>query len=231
MEYAVIECGTIPVPTAAICQKRLAGLLSAGRIGDLLLLAEHPHTFACGSAFKPAHLLWNERRLRERGVETLRVDRGGGVTYHGPGQLVVYPILKLGSGADLIGYLRKLEETAIAALGDTGLDARRVAGRTGVWIGDRKICSIGVRYARGVVRHGIALNVDCDLSYFDGIIACGLEGVGQTSLALEGIQVDAEDFARVFLRAFEDVFGAARIGPRGALEEEDGWKRRALLRA
>jgi lipoate-protein ligase B len=171
-----------------------------GRPASLILL-EHPPTYTFGRRGQAEHLLWDEAELARRGIRVYWVDRGGDVTYHGPGQLVGYPLLPLsplipttesvpGSQrlprADYIGYLRKLEEVLILTLNQLGLEAIRLEGKTGVWSpnGPAKVASIGVRVdGRGVTRHGFALNVAPEMSHWEGIVACGLEGVQMASLA------------------------------------------------
>jgi len=152
------------------------------------MLLEHPHTFTFGRRGKADHLLWDEAELKRRGVSVYWVDRGGDVTYHGPGQLVGYPILPLPK-EEAVGYLRKLEEVLILTLAILGLTAFQLRGLTGIWVNNHlhdpaKIASIGVKIdARGITRHGFALNVSPDMSYWQGIIACGLEGYPATCLA------------------------------------------------
>ncbi|MFN3596648.1 MAG: lipoyl(octanoyl) transferase LipB [Rubricoccaceae bacterium] len=164
-----------------------------------LLAVEHPPVFTLGRSGDAAHLLASEAALAARGAAFVRTDRGGDITFHGPGQLVVYPILDLHrlatpEGAplsDLHRYLRELEEAVIRTCADYGLEARRVPGRTGVWIGpdargpERKVCAMGVRCSRYVTMHGLALNVDTDLAWFDLIVPCGIADRGVTSLARE----------------------------------------------
>lgn len=207
----IMKCGTVPYCACQRCQQALAALRVSGAITDTLLLAEHPHTFAIGRNALPRHLLWNERECSDRGIAVCPADRGGGITYHGPGQLVAYPIINLGEPPDLHRYLRNLEATVVLALAEFGVKARLQPGLTGVWIGNRKIASIGIKFSRGVARHGVSLNVTCDLSYFDGIIACGLDGVRQTSLGSLGIDVSVEKVAETFAAAFCKVFGLTPI--------------------
>jgi lipoate-protein ligase B len=182
-------------------QEAWAEEIGRGERPASLLLLEHPPTYTFGRRGQAEHLLWDEPELARRGIRVYWVDRGGDVTYHGPGQLVGYPLLPLspiipavesipGSQrpprADYIGYLRKLEEVLILTLHELGLEAIRLEGKTGVWsaTGPAKIASIGVRVdGRGVTRHGFALNVSPEMSHWEGIVACGLEGVAMTSLA------------------------------------------------
>ncbi len=170
-------------------QRRIASQRSAGETGDALLLVEHPPTITLGSKAHPDHLLVPAEQLAMHGVTVVRCDRGGGVTYHAPGQLVAYPIFKLSQhGGDIGRYLRGLEESVIRVLSDYGLTGERVDGLTGVWVrnGAAKICAIGIKVsAGGVTTHGLALNVNPDLRGFDLIIPCGVRGRSITSMAVE----------------------------------------------
>ncbi len=215
-----MKCGTVPFGAAQRCQRALAALRGFGTATDSLLLAEHPHTFAVGRNASPGHLLWKEPQLLDRGVLVRSADRGGGITYHGPGQLVAYPVLHLGKSADLHRYLRKLEAVVVLALSEFGVEARPLPGLTGVWVGDRKIAAIGIKFSRGVVSHGVSINVSCDLTYFDGIIACGLEGVKSTSLSSLGTNASVEQVADIFAAKFAEVFGLEPIGDGDALWEK-----------
>lgn len=195
----VLHLGLLDYQQAWDLQNRLAEQIAAGSRPPVLLLLEHPHIFTFGRRGQAENLLWSQEELTRRGVQTLWVDRGGDVTYHGPGQLVGYPLLQLAPvtaasdarrlpQADYTGYLRRLEEALLRSLAELGVSAHRRAGMTGVWVqvsgSQRKIASIGVKVdARGVTRHGFALNVAPDMAYWQGIIACGLPGESQTSLA------------------------------------------------
>jgi len=189
----VVEAGTVPYGTALGWQNDLHRRRVAGEIGDVALLLEHPHVYTLGRRFSADHLLADPELLRRRGIEVYEADRGGSITYHGPGQLVGYPILALADPEgspeigsmrtpDAIAYLRDLEEVLIRAVADFGVQARRQEGLTGVWVGNEKLASIGVNMSRGVTKHGFALNVDADLSYFSGMIPCGIPAVAVTSL-------------------------------------------------
>ena len=164
-------------------QRELATLRAAGLIGDGLLLLEHPPTITLGRGFHPEHLLRSPDALAEAGVALVETDRGGDATYHAPGQLVGYPILDLSTrGRDVHAYLRDLEGCLIAALGDLGLDARRLPPHTGVWLGDAKVCAIGIKVSKWVTQHGFALNCSPDLAGFGSIVPCGIRDRGVTSL-------------------------------------------------
>ncbi len=187
--------GRVPYAQALELQASTVEAVAAGRVGDRLLLLEHPPVVTLGRNTRPENLLLGEAALRERGVELHSVPRGGDVTYHAPGQLVGYPILDLRARgeADLHVYLRRIEEALIGALGALGLDGRRVEGRTGVFMTEpgagagpaRKIASIGVGVRRWVTLHGFALNATIDLAGFEVIVPCGLADVEMTSVARE----------------------------------------------
>lgn len=180
------------------------------------LFVEHPHVFTLGKSGNPAHLLANEAQLKARNAEFHRINRGGDITYHGPGQIVGYPILDLENFfTDIHKYLRLLEEMVIATLAEYGLKGQRSPGETGVWLDPgtpfaRKICAIGVRASRWVTMHGFALNVNTDLGYFDLMIPCGIRGKGVTSLNVElgKTQVEMEGVKQKLLSHFSSLFGA-----------------------
>ncbi|HLK84998.1 MAG TPA: lipoyl(octanoyl) transferase LipB [Candidatus Binataceae bacterium] len=203
----VARLGTVEYARALELQDALVAARRDDLIGDTLLLLEHPHVFTLGRGADERYLL--ETRP---GVPVFRVSRGGEVTYHGPGQLIGYPILKLeGRDRDVHVYLRRLERVMIETLAQMGIDARRREGLTGVWVGERKIGSIGVGLRRWITLHGFALNVSTDLSYFGAMVPCGIAGVDMTSVARE-----TDGRARVEVadskidRAFVSVFGYAR---------------------
>ena len=152
----------------------------------MLLLVEHQPVFTFGRGTKPSSLPLTDDELRARGADTVEIERGGDVTWHGPGQLVGYPIIHLSRHReDLHWYLRTLEQVIIDALGALGIEADRIAGRTGVWTGGRKIASLGIHVKQWVTLHGFALNVEPELSWFDLVVPCGIEGVTMTSVARE----------------------------------------------
>jgi lipoyl(octanoyl) transferase len=177
--------GQVPYDDAWTLQNRVADQRRAGLVPDTLILLEHPHTYTIGRSGTRDHVFLNESELAARGITCLDVDRGGDVTYHGPGQLVGYPILDLGPKPDVGLYLRNLEGCLIDVLADFEIMAGRLSGYTGVWIGDRKIAAIGIKVSQGVTTHGFALNVSTDLSLFTHILACGIPDKGVTSMALE----------------------------------------------
>jgi len=179
----VRRLGLVPYAEAWALQNRLAEDRAAGRIPDTLLLLQHPHTYTIGRSGTRDHVYLSEAELAARGITCLDVDRGGDVTYHGPGQLVSYPILDLGLAPDVGAYLRGLEQCVIDVLAQFQIRAGRVERYTGVWIGDEKIAAIGVKLARGITTHGFALNVSTDLELFRHILPCGIPDKGVTSMA------------------------------------------------
>lgn len=181
----VRRLGLVPYGEAWALQQRLAEARRAGLAPDTLLLLEHPHTYTIGRSGTRDHVYLSESELAERGITCLEVDRGGDVTYHGPGQLVGYPIFDLGTAPDVGRYVRSLEGCLIETLADFGIEAGRLAGYTGVWIADEKIAAIGVKISRGVTTHGFALNVSTDLSFFGHILPCGIPDKGVTSMAVK----------------------------------------------
>lgn len=186
-ELLVCDGGLLPYGEALAVQRAAAQARIEGTLDqDLVLLVEHPPVITLGRSSKDAHLLAAPDFLRARGVELFEVERGGDVTFHGPGQLVGYPILDLKRHRrDLHWYLRQVEELLIRALAGFGVSGERRQGYTGVWIEDRKIASIGVHARDWVTWHGFALNVTTDLRYFDLIVPCGIPAVRMTSLAGE----------------------------------------------
>jgi lipoyl(octanoyl) transferase len=181
----VRRLGLVSYQEAWALQNRLADARRAGVALDTLILLQHPHTYTIGRSGTRDHVFLTEAELAARGITCLEVDRGGDVTYHGPGQLVGYPILDLGPTPDVGWYLRNLEACLIDVLADFGILAGRLPGYTGVWIADRKIAAIGVKVGQGVTTHGFALNVSTDLSLFLHILPCGIPDKGVTSMAVE----------------------------------------------
>lgn len=185
-QILVVDAGLVAYDVACDWMRDLHRRRVADEIGDVLLMLEHPHVYSLGRSFSPEHLLWDEASLERRGVAVHEADRGGSITYHGPGQLVAYPIVDLRRPdqeyPDAIKYLRTLEEAIIRTVRRFGLVARRREGMTGVWIGDLKLASIGVNISRGVAKHGLAINVATDLKYFDGMVPCGMPEITVTSM-------------------------------------------------
>ena len=203
---ALRQLGRIDYASALELQQQLAAGRKQGLVPDQLLLLEHPHVITMGRNGHAENLLANDDVLSRAGIAFYPTDRGGDVTYHGPGQLVGYPILDLRDWKRDVGaYVRAVEETIIATLAEYGIQAGRIPKLTGVWVGDRKIAAIGVHLSRWVTSHGFALNVSTDLSYFQYIVPCGLTRP-VTSMAALGVRASLEEvgaklavhFARIF---------------------------------
>ncbi len=225
-----VDLGLMGYAEAWELQKRLVTARKASLIDDVLLFCEHPHVITLGRNGKREHLLASEQVLRQKNVEFHASDRGGDITYHGPGQIVGYPILNLGAIRRDVGwYMRSLEEAMIRASAEFGIIAERVAGKTGIWVRttsnenniEEKLGAIGVHLSRWVTSHGFAYNVATDLRYFDLIVPCGIAGRKATSLEkiLERA-VTLEEVVQPLLRNFGDVFGfQMREMPRAELLE------------
>jgi lipoyl(octanoyl) transferase len=230
MVISVVYLGRVAYPAGLELQARLVGLRKAGAIGDVLVMLEHPPVLTLGRAMGRKdggreNVLLTEEALRARGVEVVETNRGGDVTYHGPGQLVGYPIFDLrgplraaGKRLGPVDFVRQMEEALIRTMADYGVAAMRVPGRTGVWtqpngsIAEKKIAAIGIHVSAGVTSHGFALNVTTDLKDFDWIVPCGIDDRAVTSLELESgsphqnpdltLQTAAERVARQFGQVF-----------------------------
>jgi lipoyl(octanoyl) transferase len=181
-ELWVTNAGRLPYAEGVELQARVRSARQAGAIPDALLLLEHDPVYTKGRRTERADLPMGDDWYRAQGIEVAETTRGGRVTYHGPGQLVGYPIMGI---TDVIEYVRTLERAVIAALAEEGVEAGVREGLTGIWVGERKIGSIGVHVSRGVTMHGFAVNVDCDLQPFEWIVPCGIDGVRMTSLYVE----------------------------------------------
>lgn len=194
-------------------QRQLATLRSKDCLGDALLFVEHPPVITLGRAGQKAHLRVSESSLPALGIEFFEVERGGDMTYHGPGQLVGYPILNLAEhGRDVHRYLRQLEQILIATLSGFGIAAGRSLGRTGVWVGDSKIASLGIHVSRWVTRHGFALNVNMDLMPFELIVPCGIQGATTTSMTRELCRsISVREVMAALIKRFEVEFGVALL--------------------
>jgi len=205
----VQRLGRLPYRVAWDLQREQVARRVAGEIPDTLLLLSHSPVVTLGRGGSIDHLLGSRAELERRGVEFVETDRGGDITFHGPGQIVGYAIVDLTRrGRDLHRFLRNLEEVLIRALAEFGLDAGRAPGLTGVWVGDAKVAAIGIRVSRWITHHGFALNVDTDLSFFDLIVPCGIGDRGVTSMAeLLGGPVEHEPVEDALERAFAEVFG------------------------
>ncbi len=202
-------------------QAELVAALRDGRAPNNLLLLEHPHVFTMGKAASPDDVLWDQATLKARGVDVIWSDRGGEATYHGPGQLVGYPVMNIADFEMTIpAYLESLERSLIEYLGELGIASRAgERGLTGVWTGDEKVAAIGIKLNRSIVSHGFALNLTTDLDYFNGIVPCGHVDKRPTSVAaLTGRRIESEAAARGYAHHFADVFGAQlEWVPAGAL--------------
>jgi lipoyl(octanoyl) transferase len=205
----VRHLGRLPYGEALELQARLVADRQADRVPDTLLLLEHEPVFTLGRNARAEHVLVSVEALKERGFEVFETGRGGDVTYHGPGQVVGYPILSLAPDrCDVHRYVRDLEEVLIRACGDYGIAAARVSGLTGAWVGADKVGAIGVRIARWVTSHGFALNVATDLAPFGLIVPCGIRGRGVTSLeTLLGRPVPTAEVAERLATHLAAVFG------------------------
>ncbi|MGI8827997.1 MAG: lipoyl(octanoyl) transferase LipB [Chloroflexota bacterium] len=211
----VSRLGLIDYQEAWDLQRHLADARRQDHIPDVLLLLEHPHTFTVGRRGRREHVLVPPSRLRRRGIGILDVDRGGDVTYHGPGQLVGYPIVKLpGDRQDRVRYLRDLEQALLAAVRSLRVDAGLQDGLSGVWVDDDKVCALGAKIdAYGVTTHGFALNVNVDLSYFRLIVPCGLHDKGVTSLhEVLGRHVSMRRVEQAVVMEIAGVFGLRTRG-------------------
>jgi lipoyl(octanoyl) transferase len=204
-ELWIANAGRLPYAEAVELQEQIRAARQEGAIPDALLLLEHDPVYTKGRRTERADLPMGDDWYRAQGIEVAETSRGGRVTYHGPGQLVGYPIMGVG---DVIEYVRALERAVIAALGDEGVEAEVREGLTGIWVGERKIGSIGVHVSRGVTMHGFAVNVDCDLQPFEWIVPCGIEGVRMTSLHVETGRTDSMHcFRKRMAWRFAETFG------------------------
>jgi lipoate-protein ligase B len=197
-ELLLLDCGTLPYKDAWEAQLRLAGRRAEGSIPDVLMLLQHPPVYSRGRRTKAEELPMGDEWYEARGIEVLDTDRGGLVTYHGPGQLVAYPIVDLTPmGGDVHEYVRGLERVMIGSLAEHGVGAQTIEGLTGVWTegpppgpgvegAAKKIGSIGIHVSKGITTHGLAVNVDNDLQPFEWVVPCGIQGVAMTSIAQEG---------------------------------------------
>jgi lipoyl(octanoyl) transferase len=219
-ELWVCHLGTVPYREAVAMQEDLRARRESGELPDVLLLLEHPPVYTRGRRSQPRELAFGEDFYAARGIDVVQTDRGGRVTYHGPGQLVGYPIM---AAPDVVVHVRRIEDAIVAALAEERIAARSRpqdgADYTGVWVAERKIASLGVHVARGISTHGFAVNVDNDLEPFSWVIACGLPDVAMTSIAAEREAADIGCFRRRVAHAFCAVHGrrqrlvsASRLG-------------------
>jgi lipoyl(octanoyl) transferase len=213
-EVWTVRAGQVPYERARAAQKRLEAARQAGEVPDLLLFLEHPPVYTKGRRSTHDELPMGEDWYRMQGIEVTDTDRGGRVTYHGPGQLVGYPIVSLRPfGDDVFDYIRRMEQAIIAALADWQVEAGLVEGLTGVWTpARRKIASIGIHVNRGITTHGFAINVNNDLQPFEWIVPCGIEACRVTSLTRElGAEQDLHAFATAVRDRFGEVYGRAPV--------------------
>jgi lipoyl(octanoyl) transferase len=213
-DVLIVRCRLLPYEEAARLQKRIERARQADRVPDVLLLLEHNPVYTKGRRTQPGELAMGEDWYRMQGIEVCETDRGGAVTYHGPGQLVGYPIVSLKPYGDNVhDYVRRLERLMIGSLRAYGVDAEVIDGLTGVWVGGgppegRKVGSIGVHVSRGVTTHGFAVNVNNDLQPFEWVVPCGIEGVRMTSLCRElGSELDMEAYMDVITDSFGEIYG------------------------
>lgn len=203
----IVQPGFVPYATSIVLQESYAKAVMDGTGPEALILLEHLHVITLGRGFHRENLLMSPELLAERGITVEETGRGGDVTYHGPGQVVGYPILNISNKPDLHLYLRNLEELMIRTVGDFGIQADRKQGMTGIWVNDEKIGAIGVRVVRWVTSHGFALNVNTDLKYFDYIVPCGIKQFGVTSLQkLLGHEVSIQEVHTSLIKNFEIIF-------------------------
>jgi lipoyl(octanoyl) transferase len=211
-DMRLIKLGLTPYQEAWDLQREVFRGVVSGEAEDTLILCEHPHVYTFGRGAEMANFLLTDEKLRALHAEKFEIERGGDVTYHGPGQLVGYPILNLAHFKEDLGwYLRALEETIIVVLKHFGITGFRIAGRTGVWVGkegsEEKICAIGVHASRWCTMHGFAFNVNTDLSYFEHIVPCGISDRGVTSLEkMLGAEQPIVEVLQILKEAFERVF-------------------------
>ena len=204
--HATLDWGRTRYEAAREQQNALVSQRIAGEIGDTLVFTEHDPVFTLGMRRESEqHLVWDEAQLARQGVEVVKTNRGGDITYHGPGQIVGYPIVSLATRQDLHAYLRFLEQVLINSVGALGLTASRREGKTGIWLGPRKIAAIGVAVRRWVAYHGFALNVSPNLAHFSGIVPCGISAADGTVTSLQaelGRAVGLHEVKAVLTREF-----------------------------
>ena len=215
MRLNVLKLGLSDYVSAWDLQKRLFELRLKDRIDDTLILCEHPHTYTVGKNGVDnvgKHLLMNKEELKKNNISVFEIDRGGDITYHGPGQIVGYPILNLNNYyRDMHRYLRDIEEVIIRAIGAFGITGKRIDAVTGVWtdspLGPEKICAIGVKVTRWITMHGFALNVNSNLDFFNNIIPCGITDKGVTSVQkILGKEIPLPTVEERIIASFEEVF-------------------------
>jgi len=207
-EFAYYNLGLVDYNSAWELQTKLLSKRVKNEIEDTLILVEHPHTYTLGKVADKENLITNEEQLNALGISVYEIDRGGDITYHGPGQVVGYPIINLSEWKeDTHQYLRSLEQVIMNVCKDYGLTAQRNEKYTGVWINDKKIAAIGIKVSRWVTMHGFAFNVNTDLNYFGGIIPCGIRDKEVTSLSSElGRSIELDEVKLKIVEHFKGVF-------------------------
>ena len=208
----VADLGSVAYPAALALQRDLHQRVVNGDLPALLLLLQHPHVYTLGRRGAESDILVSKNTLRELGADVYHTDRGGEVTYHGPGQLVGYPILDLrAAGLGPLAYVRALERIIISTLLELGIHATSEDRPTGVWVGDAKIAAIGVRVSRGVTMHGFALNINPDLSYFNHIVPCGMPDASVTSITEQGVGLDLSAVSEILTNHFANILNYSLI--------------------
>ncbi len=209
MKANVVNLGTMEYQACFELQAKVLDAVASGQIDNTLLLVEHPSVLTLGASFHEENLLLTKSQYEQRGISVHVTDRGGDVTFHGPKQLVAYPIFNIASfGKDLHKWLRDIEEVVIRTIGSFGLEGYRFPPNTGVWVNERKIAAIGIKVKRWVSMHGLALNCNNDLGPFDLIVPCGIRTNGVTSISRElDREVTVADAVPALERAFQSVFG------------------------
>lgn len=213
MKANCVNLGSMEYQACFELQAKVLDAVASGQIDNTLLVVEHPSVLTLGASFHEENLLLTKAQYEQRGISVHVTDRGGDVTFHGPNQLVAYPIFDVSQfGKDLHKWLRDIEEVVIRTIGSFGLEGYRFPPNTGVWVNERKIAAIGIKVKRWVSMHGLALNCNNDLSPFDLIVPCGIRTHGVTSISRElGREVTVEETLPVLERAFESVFGVQLI--------------------
>lgn len=213
MDVLHLDLGLTGYKEAWDLQKQIHLYKQKNRFNDVIITVEHPHVYTLGKSGNRNHILISDDEMKKQGISYYEIDRGGDITYHGPGQLVVYPIFDLNNYyKDTHRFLRDLEEAVILTLKDFGIDAGREEEYTGVWAGEEKICAIGIKASRWITMHGLALNVNNDLSYFDKIIPCGIFHKSVTSISnLKERNIEFDSVKKSILKNLGNVFNISII--------------------
>lgn len=218
MERKLLVCdlGLIEYQQAWDIQKKIHKKRTLDEIDDILLICEHPHTYTLGKVADKNNLIYNQDELNEKNISVFEIDRGGDITYHGPGQIVVYAIVNLAEWKkDTHLYLRSLEEVVIKTCFQYGIKSGRNEKYTGVWIENRKICAIGIKVSRWITMHGLAFNINTDLNLFKGIIPCGIENKEVTSMQKElNKEIEINNVKKILIKNFSIIFEYDTIGTR-----------------